>query len=68
LGCVPQARATGRAVYYLASAYPIFGCFAEVVAERLAREQPLDHADEHDVCRVVELQRKLGMMNEVDAQ
>jgi hypothetical protein len=57
-----------EAVDYLACAHPILFRFAKVITERLAREQTLAHAEEHNVCRVVELERQIGMMNEVDPQ
>ena len=51
-----------------AGAHPILVRFAKIIAKRLAGEQTLGHAEEHDVCRVVEFQRQIGMMDEVDPQ
>src|ERR1700722_4933384 len=57
-----------QAVDDLAGAHPILVRFAKVIAERLACEQTLRHAKEQYAWRVVELQRQIGMMNEVDPQ
>ncbi len=47
---------------------PILGVWAEIVGEFLAREYSPGHPHEHDLGRNVEIERLLGVMNEVDAE